>query len=185
MINFIKRFKHRAETAATDSEKAMNANVAARVLFVCMGNICRSPSAEGVFRKLVESQCLTAKIDIDSAGTISYHVGEAPDTRAQAAAKQRDIDLSGLRARQFTSDDFYQFDYIIAMDQDNLRNTQALDPGDGKAEVALMLDFAENFSQREVPDPYYGGKNGFQRVLDMIEDASLGLLDHVRQQKSL
>ncbi len=155
------------------------------VLFVCMGNICRSPTAEGVFRKLVETQGLETDIAIDSAGTISYHVGEPPDNRAQEAARQRDIDLSTLRARQIISDDFHQFDYIIAMDDDNLRNIQTMDPGDGKAEVSLLMDFAPQAEERVVPDPYYGGSNGFQRVLDLIEQASIGLLAQIRQQKGL
>ncbi len=185
MLNFLKSFKRQSNSARTDGVPFMNQNASVRVLFVCMGNICRSPTAEGAFRKLVETQNLADDIAIDSAGTISYHVGEAPDGRAQSAARQRDIDLSELRARQFQAQDYYDFDYIIAMDEDNLRNIRALDPGDGKAEVFLFLEFSDQYSEREVPDPYYGGNNGFQRVLDMIEDASVGLLDRIRQQKGL
>ena len=183
MINFIKSFIRQADDA--EEYPSMNHNAAVKVLFVCMGNICRSPTAEGAFRQLVEQQGLAQDIAIDSAGTISYHVGEAPDSRAQAAARERGIELSDLRARQINVEDFRQFDYIIAMDEDNLRNILALDPGDGKAEVSLFLTFSKQFEEHEVPDPYYGGNNGFQRVLDLIEDASVGLLEHIRQQKGL
>ncbi len=156
-----------------------------KVLFVCMGNICRSPSAEGVFRKLVEEQQLSSRIEIDSAGTHAYHVGEAPDSRAQATAKSRDIDLSNLRGRRFITEDFIEFDYILAMDKSNYRDMQSLDPGDGKAQLSLFLDFASRHSEKEVPDPYYGGNQGFERVFTMIEDASEGLLDHIRKQHNL
>lgn len=163
----------------------MNNKQPVKVLFVCMGNICRSPSAEGVFRKLVEGHALHSDIHIDSAGTHAYHVGEPPDRRAQAAATNRDIDLSMLRGRQFTSADFNEFDYVLAMDQSNYHDMQAQDPGDGKAQLALFLDFANNFTETEVPDPYYGGNNGFELVLNMIQDASEGLLLHIRQQHNL
>jgi len=156
-----------------------------KVLFVCMGNICRSPTAEGAFRKLVEQQGLASAIHIDSAGTHAYHVGEAPDRRAQTAASNRQIDISMLRGRKFIASDFHDYDYVLAMDRDNFSDMQALNPGDGKAELALMLDYASRFSEREVPDPYYGGKNGFEFVLDLIEDASAGLLQHIRRQHSL
>ena len=185
MIKRLKTLFSRIAGGRAAAGSMMNHDAAIKVLFVCMGNICRSPSAEGVFRKLVEEQGLANDIGIDSAGTIGYHVGESPDARAQAAALERGIDLSTLRARQFTPEDFIVFDYIIAMDEDNLRNILELDPGDGKAEVSLFLQFADQFDEREVPDPYYGGSNGFQRVLDMIEDASHGLLKHIRQQKKL
>lgn len=152
-----------------------------KVLFVCMGNICRSPTAEGAFRKLVEEQGLASAIQIDSAGTHAYHVGEAPDRRAQAAAKNRDIDLSSLRGRQFDSSDFQDYDYVLVMDQSNFCNMQALDNGDGEARLSLFLDFSHKYPENEVPDPYYGGIRGFEHVLDLIQDACEGLLEHIRR----
>jgi protein-tyrosine phosphatase len=145
-----------------------------------MGNICRSPTAEGVFRKLVVDEGLEHLISIDSAGTHAYHVGSSPDNRAQAAAKKRDIDLSKIRGRQITIDDFDVFDYVLVMDDSNLRDVLALQEIDQAALVQLFLNFAENTRVREVPDPYYGGTNGFEYVLDLIEDASRGLLDHIK-----
>ncbi len=163
----------------------MITNEPIKVLFVCMGNICRSPSAEGVFRQLVENQSLDAIIETDSAGTHAYHVGETPDQRAQATAMSRDIDLSALRARKFLADDFNDFDYVIAMDKSNYRHMQAQDPGDGKAQLSLFLDFAEQSEEEEVPDPYYGGNKGFELVFNMIQEASEGLLEHIRKQHNL
>lgn len=156
-----------------------------RVLFVCMGNICRSPTAEGVFRKLVEEQSLESVIHIDSSGTHAYHVGEAPDRRAQAAAKNREIDLSPLRGRQFNSFDFEHFDYILAMDRSNFMNIRSQYSGEGQARVFLFMDFARAYSEKEVPDPYYGGANGFERVLDMVQDASEGFLKYLRKKHEL
>lgn len=151
------------------------------VLFVCMGNICRSPTAEGVFRKLVEEQGLSDAIAIDSCGTHAYHIGSAPDARAQAAAGQRDVDLSALRGRQFGPDDFDRFDYVLVMDRSNLRDVLNQHSGQQRARVALFLEFARNPTVDEVPDPYYGGASGFEYVLDLIEDASIGLLDDIRR----
>lgn len=156
-----------------------------KVLFVCMGNICRSPTAEGVFRHLVSSQGLDAKLKIDSAGTHAYHVGEAPDPRAQATAKRRGVDLGRLRARRVSADDIEQFDYILAMDNDNHQHLIAISPPGHDHKVRLMLDYAPELDLSEVPDPYYGGINGFERVLDLIEAASLGLLDDIRQRHNL
>lgn len=156
-----------------------------KVLFVCMGNICRSPTAEGVFRKQVEEQGLASAIHIDSAGTHAYHIGEVPDRRAQSAATNRGVDLSMIRGRKFIAADFHQFDYVLAMDKDNFANMQSLNPGDGKAELMLLLDYASKFSEHEVPDPYYGGNNGFEHVLDLIQDASAGLLQQIRKQHQL
>jgi protein-tyrosine phosphatase len=166
-------------------KKVMNDQQPIRVLFVCMGNICRSPTAEGVFRKLVEEQALDTMIGVDSAGTHAYHVGEMPDKRAQTAATNRDVNLSKLRGRKFNAADFHEFDFIMAMDRDNYSNIKAKDPGNGKAEVALFLDYATNYTETEVPDPYYGGNNGFEFVLDLVEDASAGLLQHIREQHKL
>ena len=152
-----------------------------RVLFVCMGNICRSPTAEGVFRDLVERENLSAHIRTDSAGTHAFHIGEPPDRRSQAAAQKRGVDLSDLRGRQAESHDFETFDYLLAMDRDNHQNLLAIAPPGGEAKVRLFLEFAEGIGTHEVPDPYYGGGDGFERVLDMIEAASVGFLDHIRR----
>jgi len=151
------------------------------VVFVCMGNICRSPTAEAVFRRYVENVNLAEHILIDSAGTHDYHIGEPPDFRAQQAAMQRGYDMSGLRGRQVGEGDFRRFDYMLAMDQKNLAFLQRLAPPDGNARVQLFLDYARDHAVREVPDPYYGGADGFEHVLDMVEDASEGLLQHIRR----
>lgn len=151
------------------------------VLFVCMGNICRSPTAEAVFRHYVESAGLSDWIAIDSAGTHDYHIGEAPDQRSQRAAEQRGYDMSSLRGRQVVRDDFERFDYVLAMDSANLAILQYLAPRGCKKHVSLLLDFARHHGEREVPDPYFGGAQGFERVLDMVEDAAQSLLQHIRQ----
>lgn len=147
------------------------------VLFVCMGNICRSPTAEGVFRDLVMRSGMDGVIRIDSAGTHSYHIGKSPDKRASAAAAKRGYDLSALRGRQVGEQDFLVFDYILAMDQENLANLKRICPSGQEHKVSLFLEYSRNFSEREVPDPYYGGSQGFEHVLDMVEDAAQGLLD--------
>ncbi len=151
------------------------------VLFVCMGNICRSPTADVVFHHYVERAGLSESILIDSAGTHDYHIGDAPDLRAQQAAAQRGYDMRNLRGRQVESRDFEYFDYLLAMDKANLAILQSLAPRECKKQVGLLLDFASHHSKREVPDPYYGGAHGFEQVLDMIEDAAQGLLQHIRQ----
>ncbi len=152
------------------------------VVFVCMGNICRSPTAEGVFRQLVKDEGLGDHIEVDSAGTHSYHVGSDPDRRSQAEAKSRGVDLSSLRARRFVSEDFDRFDYVIGMDFDNRSNMEALRPDGSDKPVHLMLDFSTKYAQqREIPDPYYG-QDGFGLVFDMIDDASQGLLAQIRAQ---
>jgi len=152
-----------------------------RVLFVCMGNICRSPTAEGVFRKLVRDAGLEGKIEIDSAGTGSWHVGSAPDRRTQNAALKRGLDLSGQRARQVSARDFETFDLVVAMDRDNLSYLEAIRPNEA-ARARLMLEFSEvavSRGIRDVPDPYSGGVDGFEIVLDLIEGACEGLLGQV------
>ena len=149
-----------------------------KVLFICMGNICRSPTAEGVFRYKVEQASLDNKISIDSAGTHAYHVGNPPDTRAQKAALKRNIDLSSLRARRVSSDDFSAFDYIVAMDDSNKEDILSICPAGYEDRVHLFLDFAES-NETEVPDPYYGQGRGFEVVLNLVEDASDGLLKHI------
>lgn len=146
------------------------------VLFVCMGNICRSPTAEGVFRFHVEGAGLAEHFDIDSAGTHAYHVGEPADRRARAAAEKRGMSLDGIRARRVNSDDFERFDYILAMDEDNLARLEDEAPEEHRHKLRLLLEFAQS-GEREVPDPYYGGAAGFERVLDLVEEASRGLLE--------
>lgn len=151
-----------------------------RVLFVCMGNICRSPTAEGVFRKLHQELAPELDIHMDSAGTHAYHIGDAPDPRSQAAALRRGVDISSHRGRQARPQDFHDFDYVIAMDSENLRRLQALRPKDATAELKLLLEYAGT-GLRDVPDPYYGGSGGFERVLDLVEQGGRGLLAHIRK----
>jgi protein-tyrosine phosphatase len=153
------------------------------VLFVCMGNICRSPTAEGVFRKLVREAGLEQQIRIDSAGTHAYHVGEPPDRRAQETALRRGIQLGHLRARRALREDFEAFDYVLAMDHDNFRSLEALcPPGSGlEQRLKLFMDFAPHLSVREVPDPYYGAAGGFDSVFDLVEIAAAGLLEEIRR----
>lgn len=146
------------------------------VLFVCMGNICRSPTAEGVFRHHVEEAGLGDRIIVDSAGTHAYHVGDPPDRRANAAAERRGIQLGDLRARRVSDEDFERFDYVLAMDLDNLERLKDQSPSEHHNKVRLFLEFS-SLKEREVPDPYYGGAAGFERVLDLVEDASRGLLE--------
>ncbi|MDP4546465.1 MULTISPECIES: low molecular weight protein-tyrosine-phosphatase [unclassified Marinobacter] len=150
-----------------------------RVLFVCLGNICRSPSAEGVFRQLVNEQGMADKVVIDSCGTADWHTGKSPDSRSIEAAGRRGIDLSGLQARQIKPDDLDTFDYVLVMDRSNLADVRDLWRQNGGAEPQLFLEFGQS-SDLEVPDPYYGGDQGFEQVLDLIQDASEGLLDHIR-----
>jgi len=152
-----------------------------RVLFVCLGNICRSPMAEGVLRKLVEEAGLADRVEIDSAGTHAYHVNEPPDPRAQAAAARRGIDISRLRGRQVQREDFARFDYILAMDEENYAHLQARCPPGHAHKTRLFLEYATRATTRVVPDPYYGGESGFDRVLDLIEDAAAGLLAEIRE----
>ena len=143
-----------------------------------MGNICRSPTAEGVFRHMVEQANLDSQISIDSAGTHAYHVGNPPDGRAQSAALKRDIDLSNQHARRVSVDDFESFDFVIAMDESNKEDLLAICPTGYEDRVHLFLDFAK-CTESEVPDPYYGQGRGFEIVLNLIEDASDGLLKHI------
>ncbi len=146
------------------------------VLFVCMGNICRSPTAEGVFRHFVNEAGLADRIKADSAGTHAYHTGEPPDRRAAAAAERRGISLAGIQARRVSESDFEGFDYVIAMDEDNERRLLEQAPDEHREKVRLFLSFAA-VDEAEVPDPYYGGAAGFERVLDLVEEASRGLLE--------
>lgn len=152
-----------------------------RVLFVCMGNICRSPTAQGVFTKLVMDEGLSHLIEIDSAGTHAYHIGEPPDPRARQTAQRRGIDLSRQRARRAIAEDFEAFDYVLAMDEANHRALSELCPPGFETRLSLFMDYAPHREQREVPDPYYGGTNGFERVFDMVEEAARGLLAAIRE----
>ena len=161
----------------------MNDDIHVRVLFVCMGNICRSPTAHGVFRKLVEDAGLVDRIEIDSAGTHAYHEGEPPDRRAQQTALRHGIEMHDLRARRARSEDFEYFDYILAMDQDNYHSLSSICPeGSGlERRLMLLMDFAPHMRVREVPDPYYGASGGFETVYDMVEAAVSGLLEDIRR----
>ena len=150
------------------------------VLLVCMGNICRSPTAEGVLRAFVQREDLGGAFEIDSAGTHGYHVGEPPDPRARAAAKRRGYDISMLRARQVNALDFHHYDCILAMDVDNLTLLQRVCPTEHRHKLGLFLEYAINFEEEEVPDPYYGGQDGFDHVLDLVEDAVRGLIAAMR-----
>lgn len=145
------------------------------LLFVCLGNICRSPTAEAVFRKRAAQAGLDAHID--SAGTGAWHAGETPDSRAIQAGEQRDYSFAGQAARQVCSADFAEYDYILAMDRKNLAHLQAMCPETYSGTLALFLDFATNISLAEVPDPYYGGPDGFENVINLIEAASDGLIE--------
>ncbi len=151
-----------------------------RVLFVCLGNICRSPTANGVFRAMVEQEGLGDHIETDSAGTHAYHTGEGADRRAFASARNRGVDLSPHRARQVREDDFHRFDYVLAMDRENYDDLMSLSPSGTADRVRMFLGFAPHLDHDEVPDPYYGGPDGFDRVLDMIEEAAAGLLEEIR-----
>ena len=155
------------------------------VLFVCMGNICRSPTAHGVFEDLVERSGLQDYILVDSAGTHAYHVGNSPDPRSQKTAASRGVDLSGQRARQAVRNDFERFDYIIAMDKDNLSNLQFIASPEGREKLYLFLEFAPKLGAKEVPDPYYGGSKGFDKVFDLVQSASEALLEHIRREHQL
>ena len=150
------------------------------VLFVCMGNICRSPTAEGVFRHQVEAAGLDDIFEIDSAGTHAYHVGEPPDRRAREAATRRGFSLADIRARRVAADDFERFHHIIAMDEDNLVMLREQADAVHREKIRLLLEFGSG-PETEVPDPYYGGTTGFERVLDLVEDASRGLLERLTQ----
>jgi protein-tyrosine phosphatase len=146
------------------------------VLFVCLGNICRSPTAEGVLRHLAALEAPGLALEIDSAGTADYHIGAPPDPRSQRAALRRGIDISGLRARQVATDDFTGFDLILAMDAGNLRELQAMQPRNSRAKLQLFLEYAPEQELRDVPDPYYGDSAAFEKVLDLTTAASRGLL---------
>lgn len=155
------------------------------ILFVCMGNICRSPTAHGVFRQKVVDQGLGAWVKVDSASTHNYHPGSPPDERSQEHAAKRGYDLSDLRARQIQDADFERHDLILVMDMDNLALVQQECPQAHQYKVRRLTEFSLQHNRTVVPDPYYGGKNGFEDVLDLVEDACEGLIQHVRQQRAV
>jgi protein-tyrosine phosphatase len=152
-----------------------------KVLFVCMGNICRSPTAEGVFRHLLREQGLEGRVEVDSAGTHGYHVGESPDPRTQRAAAARGYDLSDIRARKVAPEDLEYFDLVLAMDQNNMEVLRRMCPPELASRLQLFMNYAKNFDDDEVPDPFYGLGHGFDLVIDMVEDASSGLIKALRE----
>ena len=165
------------ESSSEDVEANAEHEAAVSVLFVCMGNICRSPMAEGVLRQRLAERRDDLSVQVDSAGTHSYHVGAAPDRRAQVAASRRGVDISALRARRFHESDFSRFDYILAMDRDNLEILTAAAEQQYQSKVKLFLDFSRHNRGADVPDPYYGGAVGFERVLDLVEEAADSLIE--------
>jgi len=150
-----------------------------RVLFVCMGNICRSPTAEGVMRHRLNERGLDTFVDVDSAGTIAYHAGKKPDRRAREEASRQGVDLGAQRARQVTVQDFETFHFVLAMDRDNLRDLEHIKPSDSEADLRLLCDFAPELPLDEVPDPYYGGDMGFRNVFRIVDTAIEKLIDHI------
>lgn len=154
-----------------------------KILFVCLGNICRSPTAEIVFREILAREAPDLAVEVDSAGTATYHVGSPPDSRTREAALRRGYDMSALRARVVESGDFSQFDLILAMDRQNFDALSRKAPPAARDRIRLFLEFAPEADTLEVPDPYYGGANGFEEVLDLVEAAARGLLRHVREQR--
>lgn len=159
----------------------MKNNTKVKVLFVCMGNICRSPTAHGIFEYIVNSENLADNFEIDSAGTHAYHVGSAPDKRAQDTATKHGIDLSYIRARRIDVADFAYYDYILAMDSDNYASLEQECSDEFKVKISLFLDFAPEHPLNEVPDPYYGGIMGFENVYNMVDTASRGLLADIKK----
>ncbi len=156
-----------------------------KVLFVCLGNICRSPMAEGSFRTTVQNAGLSDHFEIDSAGTSGWHIGEPPDHRATQTAMTRGIDLSKQRSRKVKQADFSEYDYIIAMDRDNYASLMGTSSQGTQSKVRMFLEFAPKVHETEVPDPYYGGQNGFDHVLDLVQAASEGLLKHIMTERNL
>ena len=152
-----------------------------RVLFVCLGNICRSPSAQGIMERVLKDEGLDARVEVDSAGTHAFHVGEPPDPRAQETARRRGIDLSRQRARRITRNDFIRFDYILAMDRENLSTLEEFCPPEHIHKLRLLMEFAPEMGFDEVPDPYYGGSAGFEQAFDLMEAAVRGLVEHLRR----
>lgn len=166
----------------TTSFSAQDAPQPYAILMVCMGNICRSPTAHGVMRHLVQARGWGGWLRVDSCGTHAYHVGEAPDRRSQKHALQRGYDLSDLRARQLVREDFEHFDLVLVMDHENMARAQALCPPTQRRKLHRLTEFCREMRSATVPDPYYGGDQGFEHVLDLIEDACQGVLVHVHKE---
>jgi protein-tyrosine phosphatase len=181
----IKNLLSVADEDASRGYEAVGAQKKIRILFVCMGNICRSPTARGVFEKLVEQARLTHAIEADSAGTYAGQEGKPADPRAVRAAAKRGYDLTRQRARRFNLKDFEKYDYILAMDLENLNDMRAMMTDQDTNKVRLLMDFADVSTQVEVPDHYYGGGCGFERVLDLVEDAARGLIEYIRAEHRL
>jgi len=161
---------------ATAASAISTAMIKHRILFVCLGNICRSPMAEGVFRRLAEEEGVLHLFDVDSAGLGDWHTGQAPDSRAQAAARRRGMDISNQSARQITRADFARFDLVLAMDGSNVEELARLAPKEARYKIRRFLDFAPHVGTKDVPDPFFGGHEGFDHALDLIEEAARGLL---------
>ena len=164
----------------TDNMSEHSKSLKHKILFVCTGNICRSPSAEGVFRDIANEQKLSQFFYIDSCGTHSYHTGQSPDSRSQYAAMKRGIDISQQIARTIEQNDFNRFDYILAMDKYNLSFLQTMADKKHVNKINLFLEYAENYKLIEIPDPYYGGEDGFEIVLDLLQEASIGLIKQLQ-----
>jgi protein-tyrosine phosphatase len=176
---------HREHGSLNAAPHSKGTTYMTKVLFVCMGNICRSPTAQGVFRKMVAEAGLESVVQVESAGTHAYHVGEPPDARALQASKRRGVEIGDLRARQVTQDDFRDFDLILAMDWENLALLQQQCPRAHKHKLHLLMRFAGEHDAATVPDPYYGGPEGFNTVLDYVEDACQGLIEVVRKRATM
>jgi len=168
-------------TPARENDRMSDAKI--RVLMVCLGNICRSPTAEAMLRKKVHEAGLDERVEVDSAGTADYHVDSPPDRRAIAHGERRGLRMQHLRGRQVERSDFERFDHILAMDEDNLANLKRIRPAGSRAKVALLMSFAPEAGSREVPDPYDGGAEGFERVLDLAEAAADGFVAAVRARR--
>jgi protein-tyrosine phosphatase len=178
MKELLQKFKRAVSGTQEPPEEAFAERA---VLFVCMGNICRSPTAEGVFRHRLRERAPDLKVFVDSAGTHAYHVGNAPDPRACRAAERRGVDLRGQRARKVQPEDFERFELVLAMDRQNHAELLAICPPEYRDRVRLFLEFAPHLGRDEVPDPYYGGVNGFELVLDLVEEAAEGLIEYLRR----
>jgi protein-tyrosine phosphatase len=181
MKRFLDRLRRGTQSAEWQDDDSPAPPEPRRVLFVCMGNICRSPTAEGVFRKLLEIRAPELRVEVDSAGTHAYHLGHAPDPRACRAAERRGIDLTKRRARRVAVEDFERFELVLAMDELNRAQLVELSPPEYHERIRLFLEFAPDLKRLDVPDPYYGGANGFEYVLDLVEHASIGLIEHLRR----
>lgn len=178
----ILRFAWKIFNPAQSHSIEVQEKVIVKVLFVCMGNICRSPMAEGIFRHMLEAAELTDRVYVDSAGTHAYHIKSPPDKRGLEIAARRGMDLKAIRARQVVAEDFENFDYLLAMDYDNYQHLIALCPRtEWREKIHLLMDYAPDLSEREVPDPYYGSLGGFERVMDLLEAAVEGFVLHIRE----